>query len=98
MRWRLPLEEYGHEIAYIKGPKNVVVDALSRLHKQGDIVDDVDTMLPFVPTVDENVFPVQLKEIRPQQAKDWDLRDRRLKTIQSIFKKDQWNKWRLFLD
>ena len=46
MRWRLLLEEYGPEIAYIKGPKNnVVADALSRLPKQGDIVDDVDAVL-----------------------------------------------------
>ena len=54
MRWRLLLEEYGPEIEYIKGPKNVVADALSRLPKQGDIVDDVDAVLPFVP-VDENI-------------------------------------------
>ena len=40
MRWRLLLEEYGPEIEYIKGLKNVVADALSRLPKQGDIVDD----------------------------------------------------------
>ena len=39
MRWRLLLEGYGPEIEYIKGPKNVVADALSRLPKQGDIVD-----------------------------------------------------------
>ena len=42
------LEEYGPEIEYIKGPKNLVADALSRLPKQGDIVDDVDAVLPFV--------------------------------------------------
>ena len=29
MRWRLLLEEFGPEIVYIKGPKNVVADALS---------------------------------------------------------------------
>ena len=68
MRWRLLLEEYGPEIQYIKGPKNVVADALSRLPKQGDIVDDVDAVLPFVP-VDENIFPVHLKEIQAKQAK-----------------------------
>ena len=31
MRWRLILEEYSPEIIYIKGPNNVVADALSRL-------------------------------------------------------------------
>ena len=31
MRWRLLIEEFGPTIEYIKGPKNVVADALSRL-------------------------------------------------------------------
>ena len=31
MRWRLILEEYGPELRYIKGPNNIVADALSRL-------------------------------------------------------------------
>ena len=73
MRWRLLLEEYGPDIEYIKGPKNVVADVQSRLPKQGDIVDDVDTVLPFVP-VYENIFPVHLKEIQAKQEKDRDLR------------------------
>ena len=85
MRWRLLLEEYGPEIEYIKGPKNVVADALSRLPKQGDIVDDVDAVLPFVP-VDENIFPVHLKEIQAKQAKDRDLRQK-IKTNPSHFQK-----------
>ena len=44
MRWRLLLEEYGPKIEYIKGPKNVVADALSRLPRQGDIVEDVEAV------------------------------------------------------
>ena len=31
MRWRLILEEYGPTLEYIKGEKNIVADALSRL-------------------------------------------------------------------
>ena len=31
MRWRLILEEFGCQLNYIKGPKNIVADALSRL-------------------------------------------------------------------
>ena len=31
MRWRLTLKEFGPELKYIKGEKNVVADALSRL-------------------------------------------------------------------
>ncbi len=70
MCWRLLLEEYGPEIVYIKGPKNVVADALSRLPKQGDIVEDV---LSFVPT-DQDVFPVQIQKIKEKQEKDRSLR------------------------
>ncbi len=75
MRWRLLFQEYGPGIVYTKGPKNVVADALSRLPKQDDIVHDVDAVFPFVP-VDENVFPLQLKEIQSYQAKDRDLRQK----------------------
>ncbi len=62
MRWRLLSEEYGSEIVYIKGPKNAVADTLCRLPKQGDIVDDVDEVLPFV-SVDENIFSVEQVKI-----------------------------------
>ena len=31
MRWHLILEEYGPELLYVKGNKNLVADALSRL-------------------------------------------------------------------
>jgi hypothetical protein len=41
LRWRMVLEEYGPELIYIKGPDNVVADALSRLD-----------LLPDPPVVD----------------------------------------------
>ena len=72
MRWRLLLEEYGPEIEYIKGSMNMVVDAPSRLPKQGDIVDDVDAMLLFM-SLDENIFPVHIKEIQAKHANNRDL-------------------------
>ena len=31
IRWRLIIEEYGADLRYIAGPKNIVADALSRL-------------------------------------------------------------------
>ena len=31
MHWMLLLEEFGPELVYIKGPDNIVADALSRL-------------------------------------------------------------------
>ena len=71
MRWRLLLEEYWPEIKYIKGPKNEIVDVLSRLPKQYDIVDDIYVVLPLLP-LDDYVFPVQLKEIQAKKAKNRD--------------------------
>ena len=73
MRWRLLLEEYGPEIVYIKGKTNIVVDALSRLSRQGDIVEDVEAVLPFVP-VDATIFPVNLSEAQELQEQDRSLR------------------------
>ena len=42
LRWRMVLEEYNPELIYIKGPDNVVADALSRLDLLED--DDVDVV------------------------------------------------------
>ena len=75
MRWRLLLEEYGPEIVYIKGPRNVVADALSRLPKQGDIVEDVNTVMPFVQK-DKDIFPIKLEEIQERQEVNRSLRKR----------------------
>ena len=36
MRWRLILEEYGPDLQYIQGKKNVVADALSRLQMENE--------------------------------------------------------------
>ena len=40
-RWRLVLEEYGPEIRYIKGEKNIAADALSRLPLQDDVKEEL---------------------------------------------------------
>lgn len=50
----------------------MVADTLIRLPKQGDIADDADAVLPFV-SVDNNIIPVQLKDIKDKQAKDSEL-------------------------
>ena len=66
---RLLLEEYSPEIEYIKGPENMVANALRRLPNQGDIVDDVEDVLPFVPD-DQDMLPVQMQKIKEKQEKD----------------------------
>jgi hypothetical protein len=39
MRWRLLLEEYGPDIKYIQGSKNIVADALSRLDLEDETTE-----------------------------------------------------------
>ena len=36
LRWRLIIEEYGPDIEYIKGEKNIVADTLSRFTLYGN--------------------------------------------------------------
>ena len=40
MRWRLFIEEYSPELRFIKGNKNIVADALSRLEKLDQTFND----------------------------------------------------------
>ena len=76
MRWRLIIEEFGPELIYLKGEKNVVADALSRL-------SSLDNEKPS-PTTDvaelfagdklpDDIFPLSFKLIEQQQRLDQDL-------------------------
>ncbi len=62
LRQRLLLEEYGVEIEYIQGEKNVVADALSRLPTEEIFLFDED-----------NDFPLNLSLIAEQQLADTSL-------------------------
>ena len=42
MRWRLILEEFSPELVYIKGSKNIVADALSRLHEIDHVNNEIN--------------------------------------------------------
>jgi hypothetical protein len=77
MRWRLLLEEYGPEIKYLKGSKNIVADALSRLNIQNDnnVIDSTDKLIQsnctlFATEISNDIFPLQLKSIMREQQKD----------------------------
>jgi RNase H-like domain found in reverse transcriptase len=50
IRWRLPIEEFGPTFLHIKGEKNVIADALSRLDA------DFSETLPTEPTNDSMAF------------------------------------------
>src|SRR5210317_1987253 len=43
MRWRLLLEEFGPELIYLKGEKNIVADALSRLPIEEEDIHEINT-------------------------------------------------------
>ena len=74
IRWQMLLEEFGPEVEHIKGEKNVVADALSRLDlspKQHDIIDDTETttQLSYVNQTDideisSEAFPMLPKTIK----------------------------------
>jgi hypothetical protein len=78
MRWRLILEEYGPEIKYIKGPKNIVADALSRL----DINDEAFELIPVdcyglkKDDLPIDSFPVTYYLLNREQTKDQKLLER----------------------
>ena len=78
MRWRLILEEYGPKLLYIKGEKNVVADALSRL----DLSDDMPAQLTierqselFANDDEAGDYPLPYHRIFEEQNADEDLQD-----------------------
>jgi len=56
LRQRLLLEEYGVELEYIKGEKNVIADALSRLPTAELFVLDADEEFPYVHSSHETIY------------------------------------------
>ena len=78
MRWRLILEEFGPELKYIKGEKNVVADALSRLEMDNSI-DTVNPTECFGYDDDDlpaNSYPVRYRDIAKAQRKETKLVDK----------------------
>ena len=79
LRQRLVLEEYGCEIVYIEGTKNVVADALSRLDydENSEMKDEINLMRY---TYEDNVeVPVDLNVIANAQTKDESLKEEQRK-------------------
>jgi transposase InsO family protein len=79
LRWRLILEEYGPELIYIQGEKNIVADALSRLDfddsapSQNEDANPVYLAEAFGLDEEElpsDAFPLTYKNIRSKQQTD----------------------------
>jgi putative transposase len=84
MRWRLLIEEFGPTLKYIKGPKNVVADALSRLDLMSpaptNVDNDTQDSLQEVQMAESygldkddlpsDAFPVTYRLIQHEQDKD----------------------------
>jgi hypothetical protein len=72
MRWCLLIEEFGPTIQYIKGPKNVVADAMSRLDLMSPATDlDMADCYGLDKTdLSSTAFPVTYELINHEQQKD----------------------------
>jgi hypothetical protein len=76
MRWRLFLEEYGPAIIYIKGEKNIVADALSRLDRsegkeqEENLLFQNAQLFHMEEDLPPNAFPLKLKTITKYQQQD----------------------------
>ena len=77
MRWRLILEEFSPELVYIKGSKNVVADALSRLELE-EVENEVPSTLDGLAEhyglekddLPKTAHPTKYKTIMSHQLKD----------------------------
>lgn len=84
MRWRLIAEEYSPDLRYVKGSKNIVADALSRLQLTPSLKGECDDTVEDIPTLrklaesfgledddlPDHAFPVSYKLLQQQQQKD----------------------------
>ena len=73
MRWQLLIKEFGPTIKYIKGPKNVVANALSRLNLvslPSDLQDMADCYGLDKDDLPSNAFLITYQLINHEQNKD----------------------------
>lgn len=77
MRWRLLIEEFGPEFNYIKGPKNIVADALSRLSLMDTTpTQDMAAVADYYGlSSDDMTFPLTYPNLQKEQLADKSLQD-----------------------
>ena len=64
IRWRLIIEEYGPDLRYIEGPKNIVADALSRLGLKDN--PDFKDMLEQCNFYEHQILAAEAQELEDQ--------------------------------
>ena len=81
MRWRLLIEEFGPELVYLQGKKNIVADALSRLEIEESeqpkdfeqlLINNVECFANDI-KLPSTVFPVSFQLILKHQQEDKEL-------------------------
>ena len=73
MRWQLLIEEFGPTIEYIKGPKNIVANALSRLNLvslPSNVQDMADCYGLDKDDLPSDAFPITYQLINREQNHD----------------------------
>ena len=73
MQWRLLIEEFGPISDYIKGPKNVIADALNRLDmisSPSNVQDIADCYRLDKDDLPSDSFPITYQLINHEQNKD----------------------------
>jgi len=77
-RWRMLIEEFGPELVHIKGEKNVVADALSRLDMDKRTYDELEEQAYYTyvtkEDIEEEVFPMAPFVIAKHQQRDKSLK------------------------
>jgi transposase InsO family protein len=74
MRWRLAIEEYCPDLVYIKGEKNVVADALSRLASKDDEIENIEFISDHFGFDDKDLprsmYPLKFSTLAKYQRND----------------------------
>lgn len=72
MRWRLIIEEFGPELIYLQGKKNIVADALSRIDTNDQMNKNDDEQFDSLVTheLPQDTFPLTYKLISEHQNLD----------------------------
>ena len=92
MRWRLLLEEYGPELKYLEGHKNIVADALSRLNIKTTETELKDLQFLLLLNAEcyadnklpDEIFPLSFKVIQKHQQLNKELLREAKTTPQTI--------------